>query len=877
MQTYNEGDVADGPNGPLVFSGGVWVPIGGSTPQPMTIGTRDPRQATQAAMDQMRLAQMAREAANAPTQLERDRLALERERLGIEKDRRVMATAPTGKALREGDGDKLEKAVGTYGALKGALGNFNDDYAGNAISNGIENAAQRRFGTGTPGQADWWSNFYATDNVIRNGLYGASLTDGEKQAYAATTIDPSMRPDLIRQNLARRAEIVRGALARKVARFKAGGYNPAEIDATTGEFGTDLAPGYKAPKLNETQDKTAMFVGSGADNNGDSGGQMGLAGSTRTERDPVLAGVNTRINGMLKSGASDDAIRSYIQQIGAPASPASVTAALAWRRKNPGYKGNYSVDIENRDVPMTPTRQAFQSVGAGPVGSFTVAATDALTGGRVDELAGMTGGNSSQAEAAKRLLANVNPTSSMAGTIGGAGLAAYGGELGLARMGVAGGAGLLAPRSVAGDALYGAYYGSGDNNEDRVGGALAGGLASAAGGVAGRGIIRGGGATLGGVQNQAVDLLRRAGVRLTLGQAVGNSGRLGAAVKGFEDRLSGIPGVGALSNARRVEGMQDFNRAAFDQALQPVGGSTRGVVGEQGIEAAQDLVHDAYGRALDGVTVQADGPFINDMRGVVAQGRALPEPMAGRAGYTLGTRVGQSFSPNGELTGNGFQQSRRGLNRDAAAVAREPYGYDFGEVTDGARGALEGMVNRQAPDVVPAYRRAAEAFRLTQVLRDAVNRGRNGSRTGQPGLFAPSQLADAAAQNARRFGNTQGTTQQPFFDLARAGQEVLPSTVPDSGTAGRMMVQQLAVTGGLAGAGAGAGYASGDTKTGLAVGAALAALQTQAAQRALVAAVLNRPQVARRGADYLARNADTAAAIGSGLGVPLMLEALPAQ
>ncbi|MGN7160834.1 portal protein [Sphingomonas sp. SAFR-052] len=139
-----------------------------------------------------------------------------------------------GKAMRQGDADKLEKQVSTVTALRSALSGFKDDFGGNTLTGETENWLQVLTGLGTTGQRDWWSNFRATDNLIRNELFGASLTDGEKKAYDATTVTPRMAPSEIRRNLQRRVRIAETALARRVARLKAAGFNSDEIDAATG-------------------------------------------------------------------------------------------------------------------------------------------------------------------------------------------------------------------------------------------------------------------------------------------------------------------------------------------------------------------------------------------------------------------------------------------------------------------------------------------------------------------------------------------------------------------------------------------------------------------------------------------------------------------
>jgi hypothetical protein len=142
--------------------------------------------------------------------------------------------AAIGKALREGDADKLTADVDQLDALKRALNSFQEDFGGNLLGD-VENLAQGVTGAiGTPGQRDWWADFRASDNVIRNKLFGASLTDGEKSAYNATTVTPRMAPSEIKKNLERRLEIINGATTRRINRLRAGGYNQGEIDAIAG-------------------------------------------------------------------------------------------------------------------------------------------------------------------------------------------------------------------------------------------------------------------------------------------------------------------------------------------------------------------------------------------------------------------------------------------------------------------------------------------------------------------------------------------------------------------------------------------------------------------------------------------------------------------
>jgi hypothetical protein len=99
---------------------------------------------------------------------------------------------------------------------------------------------------------------------------------------------------------------------------------------------------------------------------------------------------------------------------------------------------------------------------------------------------------------------------------------------------------------------------------------------------------------------------------------------------------------------------------------------------------------------------------------------------------------------------------------------------------------------------VDGLNRADAAYRKSGIVRDAVGRGKN---TG--GVFTPAQLGMSAEANAKKFGGKNATTQRPFYELQRAAQDVLPSSIPNSGTADRVMASALLpALPGLAGAGA---------------------------------------------------------------------------
>lgn len=140
-----------------------------------------------------------------------------------------------GKALPRADFEELDNAVRDTRGFADARRQFREDYGGNVLGD-VENWAQSlNGGIGTPGQRDWWAAQQSSDNIMRNALFGASLTGTEKASWEATTVNPRMDAAEIERNMTRRSGLLQEGLKRRVAYLKANGYDPAAIDATLGD------------------------------------------------------------------------------------------------------------------------------------------------------------------------------------------------------------------------------------------------------------------------------------------------------------------------------------------------------------------------------------------------------------------------------------------------------------------------------------------------------------------------------------------------------------------------------------------------------------------------------------------------------------------
>jgi hypothetical protein len=147
-------------------------------------------------------------------------------------------TAAGGKVLSS----PLQKELGSLGdqssQVNNSIAGFKDEYASRGFMGfGAETMNEKDRLLGGSEASNWWQSYDRYKNVVRNELFGASLTPGEKASFEAADITPGMNPATIRANLATQLRSVQGALARRANAAKAQGYNPEAIDYLTGPVG----------------------------------------------------------------------------------------------------------------------------------------------------------------------------------------------------------------------------------------------------------------------------------------------------------------------------------------------------------------------------------------------------------------------------------------------------------------------------------------------------------------------------------------------------------------------------------------------------------------------------------------------------------------
>jgi len=516
-------------------------------------------------------------------------------------------------------------------------------------------------------------------------------------------------------------------------------------------------------------------------------------------REPRLAGVGQELLSMVQAGRPLNEVLAHgdkrFQEVGFPGVFPEQRRALEYatrmRAANPSKPvTNYVTGWENYEmVPDTQSGAGARAMGAAatwapgdvPVGNTLTHFANAATAGVPTYLAGDSGAD--VMAASRRTM----PVSSAIGDITGGLASMYGvNKLGgaLIQTGTApgqiAGRALTAKGGIGGDMAYGATRGGFENGPE---GSVLGAIGGAVGNKVGSGLVNTTGRVIRGVSDPAVDYLSKRGIPLSTAQLLGNRGMVGKTMT----MLESLPVIGPSMAARRGEAFEAYNRAALEDAGSRIG-FTPDQTGFRGVEMGLDAAGGAIGDAVAGVDVPIDPTGRTDLANVIGNAqRVLTPDYAAKFATAIENRVAPAVR-NGNLTGEAYQQAQRGVRRYQSGAAPDGFEQDFRDALGGVEDALTGIIDRQAgPQVSQNLANANKAYRDFSLIKSATEKAQAGSQSGTQEIFTPAQLQQAV----RSSKYAKSGTNEPFYELNKAAQKILPSTVPNSGTADRGMASLL--------------------------------------------------------------------------------------
>lgn len=367
--------------------------------------------------------------------------------------------------------------------------------------------------------------------------------------------------------------------------------------------------------------------------------------------------------------------------------------------------------------------------------------------------------------------------------------------------------------TVAPDAAYGLLYGAGQSDASTYGGqakdALKSAAGSVAGGIAGRGVVKAASRVISpllargvvtaapGSYKAATQLLANEGVDIMPGQA------LGPGFKRTEEKLMSAPLLGDAITRRSGQQMNQFQTAALNRALKPLGETMpAGKTGTEAMGHAQQVFNDAYDKARAGLVFQTSPEFGNNLADLMDRAQNSPLLSAdhvARLQKVVSDLQTRRIAPNGTMSGDVLKRTLSSLKSDAAKLSSGNNSAD-NQALGGFMHELVDHIDEAArtnpasdPAAVKLMDNADQGYAILTRLENAAK-----MRGGEAGAFSPAQL-DAAVQRADKTARNRAYSRGDALlqDLATAGKQVLAPKVPNSGTTDRAMLLHMLGRGAL--------------------------------------------------------------------------------
>jgi hypothetical protein len=291
--------------------------------------------------------------------------------------------------------------------------------------------------------------------------------------------------------------------------------------------------------------------------------------------------------------------------------------------------------------------------------------------------------------------------------------------------------------------------------------------------------------------SQAVQKLGDLGVQMTPGQIAGG------AIRRLEDGATSFPGLGDMvKNAQRRSVLSLNTGVINSRVLGPIGQKLPdGATGREAVDFADNAVSNEYQKLLPQLNLQADHQFVQNSGQILQRINELPPERATQVQNIIKSSLLGKFDPAGQMTGTTFQTGDEKLGQLARLYGGSPdpeqraMGGIFRDVQGEFRDLLERSNPQQAGQLKPIRQAFANLVRVE---------GAAGSAGAKGGVFTPSQLASSVKRfdtSARK--KAYATGKALLQDVSDPANDVLPPSLPDSGSGYRGILAYMVGRGGV--------------------------------------------------------------------------------
>jgi len=347
------------------------------------------------------------------------------------------------------------------------------------------------------------------------------------------------------------------------------------------------------------------------------------------------------------------------------------------------------------------------------------------------------------------------------------------GGAGLARLGITG----VGKAGAIESALYGA--GAGEDLESRA-------IGASVGAVAGSAISKGAEKLLPKKSAVAKELQKK-GIPLTPGQALRDSGSIGSTlITALEDLSTSYPGAGAPIQAKRLESLIKTNKVLLDEAVEPLGIKIpKNLSPRESYEYVDDIISKEYENVISKLSLQNTSNLETNLLNAIEES-VLDQIEQGRVLKLLDKYLFNKVK-DGKLSGKDLKNAQTELRRLGDSFFKKGgFEGEIGQVIKQAKNILENEIDLQnvgSSKLKKINKVYANLIPINDAMQQAVI---------QEGVFTPAQIIRAI----RKADATKRKTQliagkKPLLETASQAQQILGSQFPETGTASRLLAQDV--------------------------------------------------------------------------------------
>ena len=297
------------------------------------------------------------------------------------------------------------------------------------------------------------------------------------------------------------------------------------------------------------------------------------------------------------------------------------------------------------------------------------------------------------------------------------------------------------------------------------------------------------------ITQSAKKLLDR-NVKLTPGQAVGDSGLIGKSLKTLEEKVSGnVFLIGDAVEGALQKSQKGFNRAAVEEALEDIAVKVpKNLEGRRLIGFGQNVLKSQYSKTLGKMKLTDEAAMNSEIS-------KLTNDLSDEIKKDITSRASRYITKkfvNGQMSGQNIKKAQTLLRRDIQRLTRE--GTDLSlqkaDALIDIRSVLSNQLQIANPKLAPVLSNIDKSYGKFEIVRNASLQKKVSED------FTPGDLLQASAKGdttKRKSSFSAGEARMQNF--AQNAQNIIGNTVPNSGTAGRSQANRIVTgSGGVLGA-----------------------------------------------------------------------------